>query len=60
MSYDKEKEFKRWLEESFIPPMTRTQHEFASMLFNEENYNIMSRWGDLDIIYKSIRKHLKP
>lgn len=58
--YSKEYEYGRYLKDSDIPPMTSTQHQFAKMLFEEDNFNMLSKWGDLDIIYNSIRKHLKP
>ena len=53
-------EYKKWLNDADIPPMTNTQYKFAKMLFEEENFKLMSSFGDLDIIYNSIRKHLKP
>lgn len=58
--YSKEYEYSRWLKDSCIPPMTSAQHQFAKILFEEDNFKILSKWGDLDIIYNSIRKHLKP
>jgi len=32
----------------------------AKQLFEEENFKMLSKWGDLDVIYKSVRKYLKP
>ncbi len=60
--HDANYEYRRWLENRVIevPPMTNTQYKFARMLFEEENFKLMSSFGDLDIIYNSIRKHLKP
>jgi hypothetical protein len=60
--YDAADEYRRWLEDRIIevPLMTNTQYKFARMLFEEENFKLMSSFGDLDIIYNSIRKHLKP
>jgi len=64
MIYDKEKEYEEWLKEAIknneIPPMTNTQCNFAKQLFEEENFKMLSKWGDLDVIYKSVRKYLKP
>ncbi len=64
MIYDKELEYEKWLKEAIknkeIPPMTNTQCNFAKLLFEEENYKMLTKWGDLEIIFKSVRKHLKP
>ena len=61
---DKEIEYNKWLDKAIknneIPPMTSTQCSFAKQLFEEDNFKILTKWGDLDVIYKSIRKHLKP
>ena len=43
-----------------IPPMTNSQYNFAKLLFEDKNKEMLNKWGDLDIIYKSIRKYLKP
>lgn len=60
--HDAEYEYRKWLEDRLInvPPMTNTQYKFAKMLFEEDAFKLMSSFGDLDIIYNSIRKHLKP
>ena len=64
MSWNKEEEYKKWLNDSKtrkdIPPMTNTQSRFAKFLFEEESANHLQKIGHLDDIYLSIRKYLKP
>ncbi len=58
--YNKKYEFNEWLKQANVPPMTNTQHQFAQMLFEKDMFDLLQKFGDLDIVYNSIRKHLKP
>lgn len=53
-------EYKKWLKDADIPPMTNTQYLFAMRLFEKDSFELLKKFGDLDIIYNSVRKHLKP
>lgn len=60
MIHDKQQEYYNWLKQSNVPPMTNTQHQFAQVLFEKDMFDLLQKFGDLDIIYNSVRKHLKP
>ena len=56
-----ENTYEDWISKSKdIPPMTNTQQQFAKLLFEDKNKEMLMKWGNLDIIYNSIRKYLKP
>lgn len=53
------KEYKKWVQANGISGLTNTQHEFAEWLLKPENAKMISRIGDLDSVFLSIRKYLK-
>ena len=57
-----ETEYEKWLNDpnTKIPPMTNTQCNFAKFLFKENSINHLEKIGDLNDIYLSIRRFLKP
>lgn len=63
MLYNKEL-YETWLKDpktkEKIPPITNTQSRFAKFLFEEESAKHLSSIGNLDDIYLSIRRFLKP
>ena len=49
--------YKGWVKQDNLPPLTNTQHNFAEWLLLNENQ--INQIGDLEIIFKSVRKYLK-
>jgi hypothetical protein len=49
--------YDRWIKESGIKNMTRNQSDFAKFLF--DNSTIINTLGDMETIFKSVRKYLK-
>lgn len=48
-----------WVKDANLPPLTRTQKEFAEWLLKEENAKVISQIGGLDEIFISVRNFLK-
>ena len=55
-------EYEKWLKDpnTKIFPMTNTQCNFAKFLFKESSENHLEKIGNLDDIYLSIRRYIKP
>lgn len=53
------KEYLKWVEQSGMAPLTSMQHKFAEWLLLEDNAKMIRKVGDLEIVFKSIRKYLK-
>jgi len=51
------KEFKEWVKQSGLDPLTNTEHKFAEFLL--ANKEELKKVGDLDKIYIAIRKYLR-
>lgn len=51
--------YKKWVKQANLEPLTNTQQKFAEWLLLDENSKQISQIGNLDIIFKSIRKFLK-
>jgi hypothetical protein len=49
----------RLSESTIIPPMTRTQLQFAKFLLQEEQAKQLSMIGGLDEIFYSVRRYVK-
>lgn len=52
-------EYLKWVKQANLPPLTNTQYRFAEWLLKEEQQEQMSKIGDLESIFKSIRKYVK-
>lgn len=52
-------EYKEWVKQSNLPPLTNSQCQFASWLLDESNRKIIGQIGDLDKVFSSVRKFLK-
>jgi hypothetical protein len=52
-------EYKDWVKQSDLPPLTNSQYQFASWLLDESNRKIIGQIGDLDKVFSSVRKFLK-
>ena len=55
-------EYEKWLKDpnTKIFPMTNTQCNFAKFLFKRSSINHLEKIGNLDDIYLSIRRFIKP
>ena len=55
-------EYEKWLKDpnTKIPPMTNTQCNFAKFLFKRSSIEHLEKIGNLDDIYLSIRRYIKP
>ncbi len=49
--------YDNWVVGSGIKNMTRNQSEFAKFLF--DNHIVINTLGDMETIFKSVRKYLK-
>ena len=52
-------EYKAWVKQSGLPPLTNTQHTFAEWCLKPEIAKIISQIGNIDEIFYSIKKWLK-
>jgi len=51
------KEYKEWVKQSGLDPLTNTEHKFAEFLL--ANKEELKKVGDLTKIYLSVSKYLK-
>ena len=49
--------YREWVKQSGLPPLTNTQHHFAEFLL--ENEDEIKKVGNLEVIFKSIRKYFR-
>ena len=52
-------EYKKWVVQAKLEPLTNIQHEFAEFLLLPENQIRLAQIGDLNTIYASVRKYIK-
>ena len=52
-------EYLEWVKQTNLPPLTNTQHIFAEWLLEEDNAKMISKIGNLNDIFISVREHLK-
>lgn len=50
-------EYLKWRKQSNLPSLTNTQYRFVEFLFNNKEH--IPHIGNVEIIFKSIRKYLK-
>lgn len=52
-------DYLEWVKQANLPPLTKTQHEFAEWLLLEDNAKVIAQIGDLDTIFISVRRYIK-
>jgi len=53
------KEFSEFAKATDLPPMTNTQAKFAEWLLLPENAAQLEKIGDLESVFKAVRRHVK-
>ena len=56
---DFNEDYLEWVHQAGLPPLTRTQWQFALWLLEEENVKIISQIGNLNDIFTSVRQYVK-
>ena len=53
------KEFLEFAKATDLPPMTNTQAKFAEWLLRPENAAQLEKIGDLESVFKAVRRYIK-